>query len=112
MSRTINQCMDAVRQAMSKPDDDPQKIICTEILLMADLLLRKNADYGCSAWGSPILAPNIRPKDAILVRLSDKVARLNSLMKNGTAQVAESIEDTVRDMSCYGVLWLTCPDSE
>jgi len=108
--RTIQQCLETVRAAIDKPHDHPQRIIANELMVLGDLLIRKNADYGCSAWQEPLLCGGISPKDAILVRMSDKVMRLRSLMGNKTGLVNESIEDTVRDLQGYCLLWLACPD--
>lgn len=108
--RTHQQCLETVRGAIDKPLDHPQRIIANELITLGDLLIRKNADYGCSAWQEPLLCSGVSPRDAILVRMSDKVMRLRSLMGNKTGQVEESIEDTVRDLQGYCLLWLACPD--
>ncbi len=110
--RTEQQCLETVRAALDKPADFPQHMIASELMRLGDLLIRKNADYGCSAWQEPLLRGGISPRDAILVRMSDKVMRLHSLMKSGaSAQVNESIEDTIRDLQGYCLLWLACPAS-
>jgi hypothetical protein len=44
--------------------DDQQRIAECGLELTA-LLLRKNADYGGSAWQAPLLAPGMTPREAI-----------------------------------------------
>lgn len=74
------------------------------------LLLTKNADYGSSAWKSPILCPTFSPDTAIRVRMSDKIERLRTILDHKTAETSESLEDTIRDLGAYCLLWLTRPD--
>ena len=67
---------------------------------LADLYRRKNDDYGDSfgrsyaAYG-PISA---------LTRISDKFHRLEHLILEGSAQVDESLEDTLRDLASYAIM--------
>jgi len=108
--RTVQQCLETVRSAMDKPLDHPQRMIANELMRLGDLLIRKNSDYGCSAWQEPMMAPGVNPRTAILVRMSDKVARVHSLMQqNGSGLVDESLEDSIRDLQGYCLLWLACP---
>lgn len=87
-----------------------QQRIANEALAWTELLLRKNADYGSSAWIAPILAQHCEPGTAILVRMSDKIQRLASLASHKDAHVhAESFDDTVRDLGAYCLLYLTRP---
>lgn len=73
--------------------------ICAD---MVDTYERKNADYGNSFVKVRDLMPN-----AILVRLNDKVNRLNSIMTSGNIQVKdESIADTLQDLANYCVMEL------
>lgn len=69
-----------------------------------DLYVRKNADYGDSFSKVRMDIPN-----AILVRLSDKLNRLKSLMnsKNERQVNDESIDDTLMDLANYCLLELT-----
>jgi len=46
------------------------------------------------------------PEQALLCRMSDKVARIGTLTAGNKAQVAESLEDTIRDLAGYCLLWL------
>lgn len=70
------------------------------------LLLRKNADYGSSVWLTPILAPDTNPGVAIRVRMSDKIQRLQRLLAGNEPEVNESIEDTIKDLGAYCLLYL------
>jgi hypothetical protein len=79
---------------------------------ITSLLLRKNADYGSSAWKPPALAPHLQPGDAMLCRMSDKVARIATLSGGASAEVAESLEDSVRDLAGYCLLWLAFKEKE
>lgn len=77
-----------------------------------ELLVRKNGDYGDSAFQAPILTPNVEPKTAILVRASDKIARLNNLLTTGKKPNWETLEDTVMDLAGYCILYLAAPDQK
>ena len=70
-----------------------------------DLLIAKNHDYGNSALMVPSLLPTLTPSEAILVRLSDKRARLNNLVNGAPDTVGESIDDTLKDIIGYLVLY-------
>lgn len=74
------------------------------------LILRKNRDYGDSVWQESVLAPECSIDTAIRVRMSDKISRLHNLLKGNSAEVAESINDTIRDLGAYCLLLLTRPD--
>ena len=66
---------------------------------LAQLLIRKNADYGNSFEEQY----NKRGLLGVLIRLEDKIARLDNLQKN-TAKVDESIKDTLVDLAGYALL--------
>jgi len=87
-----------------------QEAITREGQALLDLLLRKNRDYGNSAMTPPILAPTMTPREAIQCRMSDKVRRLERLLGGNQATVNESIEDTIRDLGGYCILWLAAED--
>lgn len=74
-------------------------------------LLKKNRDYGSSAFKRPILAPNLCPAMGILVRASDKIERIRSLAGKD-AEVEESLNDTVKDLGAYCLLWLVAQQLE
>lgn len=62
----------------------------------------KNADYGDSFANTRKVVSN-----AILVRLNDKISRLNSLMSGNKQQVKdESIKDTLMDLANYAIMEL------
>lgn len=68
-----------------------------------DLYERKNSDYGDSFAITRERIPN-----AILVRLWDKLLRLETLMLSGSQKVQdESIEDTMFDLANYCLMELT-----
>lgn len=63
---------------------------------------RKNHDYGSSFASTRKEIPN-----AILVRLSDKLNRLKTLMLNNNSLVKEeSISDTLLDLANYAIMEL------
>lgn len=80
------------------------------------VLLRKNADYGSTANRVAVLAPNISTVDALLVRMSDKVARMANLRSRGGSGdplvASESYYDTVNDLFGYCALLMAQLDIE
>lgn len=73
--------------------------ICSKL---NDIYVRKNKDYGDSF---AIVRKNI--PNSVLVRLWDKLLRLNNLMQNNNNHlVDESIEDTLMDMANYCIMEL------
>lgn len=77
--------------------------------LLADLLKRKNADYGDSFSEAPYLLPKLSTTSSAYVRLSDKFHRLRTLLaltEQDRRVVEESIEDTLRDVAGYCILLL------
>lgn len=77
--------------------------------LLADLLKRKNADYGDSFSERPYLLPNLTANASAYIRLSDKFHRLRTLLNTEEPDrrvVDESLEDTLRDVAGYCVLLL------
>lgn len=105
MSDTIRQLLDEINQSLEDGGDRAETIVCEGFALIA-LLLRKNADYGDSAFQSPILLPGTPPRDAIQCRMSDKIERLRKLIESRSSMVNESLEDTMRDLAGYAILWL------
>lgn len=68
-----------------------------------DLAEAKNKDYGCQ---SLYLFDGL----SILVRMNDKIMRLNNFFKNKELFVNETIQDTILDLinySFYLLLYLT-----
>lgn len=111
-TRTLHQRvieLDAALTGTRGPDQQRIAEVGLEWLL---LLLAKNRDYGGSAWQVPALAPHMSVGDAILCRMSDKLARMQRLLAGNTAAVEESIEDTIRDFGAYCLLWLARPSAQ
>ena len=70
---------------------------------VADLVSRKNRDYGSSYWD---LRDEWGPM-SFGIRLGDKYNRISNLLKREEApEIAESIEDTIRDIIGYCLLEL------
>lgn len=96
---------DTITAALSSPEFI-KRCIAEEGLNLTCLLLHKNADYGNSALFPPVLAPHVPPEQAILVRMSDKVARLTNLLSKGAEiSINESIADTISDLAGYAILY-------
>jgi hypothetical protein len=101
--------LELIEAALNGERGDDQQRIAQIGLKLVETLLRKNADYGSSAWQVPLLNPRLSAGDGILVRMSDKVHRIRSLMQQPAA-VDESIEDTILDLGGYSILWLARPN--
>ncbi len=104
----VNRDFERVEQAFLSSCPDQQRVAAVGLEWLATLL-NKNSDYGSSVWKPPCLKPGMDPGDAILVRMSDKVSRIASLQSK-EAQVDESLEDTVKDLGAYAILWLARPE--
>ena len=68
-----------------------------------ELCKRKNADYGNATDKSFKQFGDI----SYQVRCFDKWNRINTLLKNGKAEVSESLEDSLLDLGNYLFLWVT-----
>ena len=79
----------------------PIVVMCLDLCAK---LVRKNRDYGDSAFKEPLLLPGMPSHAAILVRMSDKIERLRNLFLGGKMLVDESCEDTVHDLAGYCIL--------
>lgn len=74
--------------------------ICCELMALHE---HKNKDYG-GAFDKSMSKYGVV---ALLIRLNDKYERLESLFKNGKAEVIdESFEDTLKDIACYAIMGL------
>jgi hypothetical protein len=102
---------DLIRQAAAGQRGEDQKQLVTTGLEIVAMLLKKNADYGSSAWKKPRLAPKMTAREGLQCRMSDKLERLENLLSGKEAEVEESIEDSMRDLCGYLVLWLGIPDN-
>lgn len=67
------------------------------------LCKRKNADYGNATDESFKQFGDV----SYQVRCFDKWSRINTLLKNRKAEVSESLEDSLLDLSNYLFLWVT-----
>ncbi|MBW3113511.1 DUF1599 domain-containing protein [Bacillus sp. MCCB 382] len=85
----------------SPSDTQAQRIesICNEV---RDLLIRKNHDYGDS-FLKQFAKYGVMSG---MIRMDDKMRRLETLIGGEDAQVAESLEDTVADLAGYALLTL------
>ena len=81
--------------------DKPAQIraVCDKV---RDLLIRKNHDYGDS-FAQQYEKYGLQ---SALIRMDDKMRRLETLADGEQAQVAESIEDTLMDLAGYALLAL------
>ena len=69
-----------------------------------ELMVKKNTDYGANA--DPYRNFRTFGELGILVRLSDKISRLQSFLENGGFAVKEEgLHDTVLDIINYAVLF-------
>ena len=77
---------------------------------IVDLIEKKNNDYGNSATQTYEEYGDV----AFFIRISDKINRLKSLTINNKTQEVkdESIEDTVKDIIGYCLLYLEWKNSE
>lgn len=73
---------------------------------LAEVLLKKNTDYGDAVSSPPFLAPNLDAGTALLVRMSDKTSRIRNLIETGRNEVNESLKDSVLDLAGYCLLYL------
>ena len=62
-----------------------QQMIAAVGVEITAFLLSKNSDYGSAVFKSPALAPGMPPDLSVLVRLSDKLSRINELVDKGVA---------------------------
>lgn len=81
-----------------------QTLIAEVGVEVIELLLRKNRNYGGSVFTAPVLAPEVNVDTAIRVRMSDKVARLQTLLAGDKDLVGENIDDTFFDLLGYIIL--------
>lgn len=102
----LRDAMERVHQAATGQCGDDQRHIAAIGLELVAMLLRKNTDYGGSAWQCPLLAPGLSPRLGMQCRMSDKIQRLARLLDGRDAQVNESVTDTFRDLAGYIILWL------
>ena len=84
-----------------------QEIKC-ECETLRATLVAKNKDYGNSSGMSPLFVNGLSAEAALLIRMSDKVRRLDALLtkKDGASPAVtnESIDDTLLDLAGYALL--------
>lgn len=105
LSKEVTVDIHTIQQALYSTDKYRRRIAEVGARHVAELL-RKNADYGSSVFEPPTLTPEIGIVNAIEVRMSDKLKRLQNLKKPGQVQQVkdESIDDTYRDFANYCIL--------
>ena len=105
--------LQTIRESLQGARGDDQKRIAETGMRLTELLLRKNKDYGGSAWQVPVMVPTIDCKTAMRVRMSDKIARIHQLEASGDAQVkTESIFETWDDFAGYLILYVSYLEKE
>lgn len=80
--------------------DDRELEIRSACQQLADLLVRKNANYGDSfrrQYGK-------RGAVSSVIRIEDKITRLDNLLEGEPDKVGESIQDTFLDIAGYALL--------
>lgn len=82
------------------PFIEEYKKIVTETMNLCE---KKNKDYGNATDESFKQFGDV----SYQVRCFDKWSRINTLLKNGKAEVSESLEDSLLDLSNYLFLWVT-----
>jgi hypothetical protein len=106
-----NDDRELVLQALEGSLTEDQKRIAEVGIGLIAKLIRKNTDYGSSVFKKPRFAPKCDPGDAILVRMGDKVARMENIAENEAFVKEELFEETFDDFIAYGILWLARPRS-
>ena len=90
-----------------KPQSAQEQDIRNVCDSVKELLVKKNRNYGASAFRVPMLCPDCRQADVLIrARASDKIERLVTLLSGKPDEVGESLRDTVQDLAGYLVLWL------
>lgn len=99
--------LNLVREALQGCHGDDALRIAGVGMRIVSTLLRKNKDYGNSAFESPELAPGVTALEGIQTRMSDKVKRLRRLLAGNDAAVQESVVDSIGDLAGYAMLWIS-----
>lgn len=105
----IDRFIENQKQADTYFDSQPKTthyLISMQCQELEETLLAKNADYGDSAFLSPVLCPEMNAGSAILVRMSDKINRIVHLESHPTMLESEPLEDAYRDLAGYCILKL------
>lgn len=95
--------LELLTEALAGDRGHPQEQIATVVCMIGATLLKKNQDYGQSAFKAPVLCPELDPGTGILVRMSDKIERIRQLRLH-PATVNESLDDSLADLAGYCIL--------
>ena len=71
---------------------------------LAEMLIKKNEDYGNAVFEPSLFHEDLTPLDAVLIRISDKLRRIKRL-RSGCPNF-EGLDDTLRDIAGYCILGL------
>ena len=97
---TLQETLDEVKEPVENEFMEEYKKIVTETM---ELCVKKNKDYGNATDESFKQFGDV----SYQVRCFDKWSRINTLLKNGKAEVSESLEDSLLDLANYLFLWVT-----
>lgn len=91
---------DFIKVSEKNENIDIYDSIITEL---RNIYVAKNNDYGNSVSNTYELFGDI----SFATRINDKISRANTLITKDNQQVKdEKLEDTIKDMVNYGILWL------
>lgn len=76
-----------------------------------ELFKKKNRDYGSAVFQRPLFS-KMTARDAVLIALSNKVQRVKTLSKKSGDAENEPLEDSIRDLANYCVIWLSLLEKE
>jgi hypothetical protein len=87
------------------------KIFEVEVAQLAKITNRKNRDYARkdNAFSNfekieQMTHGRIRLEDGILVRMTDKIARISNLLEHSANVKSEQITDTLQDLAVYSII--------
>ena len=100
VKETLQKTLDKVKEPVENEFMEEYKKIVTETM---ELCVKKNKDYGNATDESFKQFGDV----SYQVRCFDKWSRINTLLKNGKAEVSESLEDSLLDLANYLFLWVT-----
>lgn len=79
----------------------------SELSEMLELVKKKHSDYSSGSINNFELAEKLwitTTEKAILVRMSDKMARICNLIESDPSVKSEAITDTLRDLANYAII--------
>lgn len=83
----------------SNANKEFEEILHAIVSDIEQLLIKKNKDYGAK---NLLTFGNL----GILIRLSDKLERLKNHVLNNSELNNESLDDTLKDIAGYAIMWL------